>query len=107
MHPFQQLLEEAGLETRSYSGRAMYGKTCLAVDLDGGTLGPFVADVIEALQTQVGGEIMSTNGDDISEAFRSMKTDSMGRGSVVYFPGVPFEDGDGDDASAEEAGDES
>jgi hypothetical protein len=86
MHPFQALLDEAGIESHSYSGRAMYGKECLAVDLDG-SLGDFVANVIEETHAQVVGE----NLEAISEAFRSMKTDSMGRGIVVYFPGVPYE----------------
>jgi len=93
MHALQQLFDEADIETRSYSGRSMYGKECLAVDLDKG-LGDFIAKILYAMQSQLGGEAH----DEIAEAFRGMTTDQMGRGVIVYFPGVPFEvDGEADE----------
>lgn len=87
-HPLQDLLEEAGHECRSYSGRAMYGKECLGVDTER-SLGTLIADVMEAMVSTVDME----DGHTVSacaDAFRQMKTDSMGLGTIVYFPGVPF-----------------
>jgi len=88
MHALQQLFDEAEIETRSYSGRSMYGKECLAVDLNKG-LGDFIADVLYAMQEPA--RRRGEAHDEIAEAFRGMVTDSMGRGIIVYFPGVPFE----------------
>ena len=36
---------------------------------------------------------------DLQDAFRNMRTDAMGRGTILYFPNVPFvgEDDDDDD----------
>jgi hypothetical protein len=101
-HLMQDLVEAAGYEPYSYSGRSMYGAKCLAVD-PGKDLGWFISDIIEALKQ------CSYNDDDDSraehtaavEAFRDMRTDSMGRGIVVYFPGVPFE-GDKEEDDSEE-----
>ena len=99
MHPLQMMLDEAGIKTRSYSGRGMYGKYCLSVNVD--DLGKFIADVVSGMQSQVGGE----NIDEITKAFRRMSTDSMGRGMVVYFPNVPFE-GDESDSEDEDSEDD-
>jgi hypothetical protein len=70
-------LEKAGIKPRAYSGRHMYGEYCLAVDVDSiGELAqwglPKVADFMRDMTI--------------------MKSDSMGLGFVVYFPGVPFVD---------------
>ncbi len=98
MHALQEMLEEFGIETRSYSGRGMYGKECLGVDIGRGGLGEFISNVIEATQSQVGAE----NIDDISEAFRGMSTDSMGLGMIVYFPSVPYEGSSGESESEDD-----
>lgn len=85
----QEVLELSGIEgVRSYSGRRIYGKTCLGVETS--DLGELFAAVLESVE-----------GDDdtreIQEAFRQMATDSMGRGTIVYFPGVPFVDDEEDE----------
>jgi hypothetical protein len=98
MHPLQQMLEESDIETQSYSGRGMYGKTCLGVSIDRGGLGDFIARVIEATQSQVGGE----NIEEIAESFRRMSTDSLGMGQIVYFPGVPYEGSESDEEDEDE-----
>jgi hypothetical protein len=98
----QTLIENAGLEPYSYSGRAMYGKTCLAVNLDNG-LGEFISAIMtEALENADNDDIF-----DVARAFESMRTDSMGRGIVVYFPGVPFEGDDSEDDEDEDDEDDS
>jgi hypothetical protein len=87
------MLEKSDIETRSYSGRNMYGKVCLGVTIDRSGLGSFIASVIENLDMD--------HVEDISDAFRGMATDSMGMGQIVYFPSVPYEEGD-EDAEDEE-----
>lgn len=92
MHRFQDILEnEMGLDVRSYSGRGMYGKQCLGVEVSRGGLGDFIADVFEAV---------AGNEDDATlaaDAFRSMSTDSMGLDTIVYFTQVPFSSSDADE----------
>jgi hypothetical protein len=85
-HVLQVMLEEAGHEPYSYSGRAMYGSKCLAVNSDVG-LGSVVGDVFQAI-----GERDTERGEceALAEAFHGMRTDSMGRGIVIYFPDVPY-----------------
>lgn len=102
MHALQQMFEEANIETRSYSGRSMYGKECLGVDIGRSSLGSFIADVIEGMESQVGAE----NREEIAEAFRSMSTDSMGLGMIVYFPSVPYEGEGSEDSDDDEEDDD-
>lgn len=91
---FQTLIGFAGYETRSYSGRAMYGKSCLGVTLVAfDSLGDLVADVLEAIDT-------TDESDQICcvvEAFRCMRMDSIGKETIVYFPDVEFSDDGAED----------
>lgn len=81
----QEIFEENGENVRSYSGRGMYGKRCLGVALtEGACLGGLFASVLGCL-----------NEDDLSdicllEAFEDMQVDSLGKGSIVYFPRIDF-----------------
>ncbi len=95
----QTLIEEAGYETRSYSGRGMYGDTCLGFECNE-RIGDVIAsllDVISSMDEEGRDEAL-----DLAHEFRHMKSDSMGRGSIYYFEGVPFE-GDSEDADEEES----
>jgi hypothetical protein len=91
----QELLEDE-FQCRSYSGRAMYGASCLAVTLDDGP-GHLVATLVEAA-TREG--LSAVEDRALGRALRSWRQDSMGRGIVVYFPGTPYvgDDSDEDDA---------
>ena len=76
----KDIIEAAGYKTRSYSGRGMYGKECLAVSLRDVSESEFYADLVE-----------KTNGSDalrVAKALRNMRTDSLGRGIVLYFPSI-------------------
>ena len=91
----QMILENSGtdeFEARSYSGRCMYGETCLGVTTGGGNLGRLFALIVESADED--------NREELGETLRSMATDSMGRGTIVYFPGTPYvgeeEDEDGE-----------
>lgn len=95
MRTFQQIIEAAGFETRSYSGRGMYGNNCLGVDPDTVHEGVLFAEVLRVLDLESAEEVAM-----VGKAFRRMRSDSMGRGIVVYFPGEAYQDdgaGDEDD----------
>lgn len=81
---FIDALESEGFETRSYSGRGMYGKSCVAVtDVS-------AWEVAKALMNEThDGEF-----DDLSEP----KQDSLGMGNVLYWPSYewPKEESDAD-----------
>lgn len=68
-----EALREAGHEPYSYSGRGMYGRRCVAVDVPSG------ASMLEL------GYALGLRGVDPSE-FGEAKTDNMGLGIVVYWP---------------------
>lgn len=96
-HPLQSMIEEAGYECQSYSGRAMYGKRCLAVVLDAGKLGRLVSDLMDAclMSDPEGGDeydAMTKAARDI----RDMRWDNMGFDMVYYWPDVPYTDEDDD-----------
>lgn len=83
---FLGLLEDAGLETRSYSGRNMYGSQCVAFEAES------ESDMIEAII-----DVMSKVAYDDIEKLPSMavmlkgaRTDSMGRGLIIYFPKLAY-----------------
>ena len=80
----QEIFEKAEIETRSYSGRGMYGAQCLAVAVD--DLGALFSAVVESIRSK-GPEAH----DVVSKAFQGMNTDQLGRGLIVYFPSIPWE----------------
>lgn len=76
---------DIGLEVRSYSGRGMYGSECIGID----TPCPFqdFAKLMVGLceigdEGQVAAEHLTRDG--------AVQTDSMGRGSILYFPRLPY-----------------
>lgn len=104
MHPLQRLIEDSGFKPRSYSGRGMYGKECLGVCPEGG-LGPFVSTLMVSVLENVAHDHGSHAEEkfEAAKALEKLTTDNMGRGVVVYFPGVPFEgDEDAYDESNED-----
>lgn len=65
--------------TTTYSGRGMFGATCIGVVVDDPT---DLADLIGAL--------MCAGEDDLAAGLMDQPraTDNMGRGTIVYWPGV-------------------
>lgn len=103
MHYLQTVIENAGHDCRSYSGRGMYGKYCLGVVVS--NIGEFFSNVADMLVQRAceDGEnhgTVANEVDDAVSALRRMKTDSMGRDMIVYFPGITY-DAD-EDASDDE-----
>lgn len=76
----QELIEkELGFETRSYSGRSMFGRECLGVDVSRSqNMLKFAFDL---------GVACCEN--DVKEP-NTILSDSMGLGSIIYFPQVPY-----------------
>lgn len=81
----QDIIEMAGYETRTYSGRGMFGKECLAFTADSETSSFAVAADLMAAAIDAGEDFIAP----VIEAMRGIRTDSLGRGTVFYFPGVP------------------
>lgn len=85
MRTVQQILEDAGYEVRCYSGRGMGGEECLAVMLSPARhIGDLFADVLL--------EVRDDCDNRIVDAFRGMRQDALGKGSIVYFPRIKFEE---------------
>lgn len=102
----KSLIESADYTCRAYSGRGMFGKECLAVDLGEKKVGEFIADVFRAA-FQLGGDAGGWEPAEeavgiLDEHIRTFKTDSMGRGQVIYFPESEWTEEDEVDALEEE-----
>ena len=90
----QILLEKANCKTRAYSGRGMFGKYCLGVDVI-----TDCSDFLPELFSALGDMSCSTGPNPISlpeglyelaTSFESMRSDSMGKGMIYYFPKIQF-----------------
>jgi len=86
MVKLQELIVDAGYEVYSYSGRGMYGETCLATDPGPNTMA-FIADLLVAAEGMSVEEFSRL----VDGALRESATDAMGTGTVLYFPMIPFE----------------
>jgi len=84
---FIDLLEDAGLETRSYSGRGMFGKECVSFNVEHDKLIGEVAAVVEVASINYQAETVS----ELVKMLKRARTDSMGRdGLVVYWPSMEW-----------------
>lgn len=97
-----ELMEGAGLEPRSYSGRAMYGKRCVALETDRGQSA--VVPVVNLLQAAAEYWLDQASGDDeraagwekfylVCQALKGAREDALGLGGVVYWPHLAWPDG--------------
>jgi len=76
----QAVVDLNGMWRDDYSGRAMYGATCVGFD---------VADQREAAKVLV--EVADQDVELARELAERWTTDAMGKGIMVYFPGVTVE----------------
>jgi hypothetical protein len=68
----------------------MYGKECLAVTIDSeSSVYSLFSDVLEYLISC--DEERDELSDMVAQAFRGARDDSMGRGAVIYFPRIAFD----------------
>lgn len=79
MRTIKEIIEANGYVTRSYSGRGMCGKECLAVSIDTSEL-EFFSDLLD--------DTPARDVETIAEAMRNACTDSLGRGTILYFPNI-------------------
>lgn len=87
-HPLQHLLDVSDYTTFAYSGRGMGDRTCLGVKIpQGDDALVLAAGVIESLGAPYCGP---TDHEEVAEAFREARQDSLGKGSVVYFPSIEY-----------------
>lgn len=79
----KETIEECGYDVRSYSGRAMYGDTCLALTCDSDPLG-VLAEVLLSMDDDL--------RDHMFNPLRNVRMDQMGFGHVVYWPNIEWVD---------------
>lgn len=75
------------IEARSYSGRGMYGESCVGVTCDN----PF--KVIAELAFMAGSDVAEENyslAQDILQALGETRSDSMGRSTIIYWPRIKW-----------------
>lgn len=91
------ILENAGQEIRSYSGRNMGGRNCLGIDTNDNPIDV----VLEIILSAVDNEANRTTLQNLCEKLQGAKakTDSMGRGTIIYWPGIKWEEIDSEDDS--------
>lgn len=88
------LLKALGLKIMSYSGRFMYGDTCLGfvVDRDTSLYGT-IANLAASLADD-GAPL-----DDITILFSGMRSDDLGLDTICYFPHVDAPESEAEDRS--------
>lgn len=81
LNALEEVAEIVGLDEddvrTGYSGRGMYGKTCVGFDLDG-------SSALLAL----GAALAAVFPNEYEDFIHRARTDGMGRGIIVYFPGI-------------------
>ena len=91
----QYLLED--FNPSSYSGRGMYGRQCLSITTDRDSFS-ILAKIMRDCE----------DVEEASALLAKAKTDSMGRGTVIYWPSIEIPQGVtiGDDDNDDEEDDE-
>ena len=96
-HIIQKLCENTDLNVRSYSGRAMYGRQCLAITCDGA--GQFISTLLHSAADE---GLDTEDLREIADVCATLREDSMGLDRIIYFPNIEFCDGDDEDSDDEE-----
>jgi len=98
-YQIEQAMELAGIDLEQlrndYSGRDMYGETCMAITMDS------LSDLAQFLVFLTGMLVADTIEDEYPDVYEvieparelahKLHTDSMGRSLVVYWPHVTLE----------------
>jgi hypothetical protein len=97
-HPLQTMIEEAGFEPQSYSGRAMFGRRCLGVTMSALTLGKLISELMEqCLMSDPDGGDEYDDMHKAAQAVKGIRWDNMGMDMIYYWPDVPFTDDEDED----------
>ena len=89
------LVKAAGYDTpRSYSGRNMYGRTCLAFSADdsGMMVGYNLADAADRIPEAERNELV-----DLKEHVNQARSETLGHSTIYYFPSIAWEPEELDD----------
>lgn len=87
MHILQEMSEQAGYVCQAYTGRGMYGSSCLGVVVT--NLGNFIGELTSELLRKE--DLSEDEKDDFIQAMKTLKLDAMGKNTIVYFPIVAME----------------
>lgn len=79
-----------------YSGRFMYGSTCLGLSFEGSAGSLFAAFIRELENAE------SSTVEEAAEMFEAMRSDNLGLGTIFYFPGWKFDESEGEDEDSED-----
>lgn len=108
MESIQTLISQAAdgtdIEVREYSGRAMYGKQCIAIVGEMSQMLCLIASVIQNAHTEAFDAALHADSDeekddaceltgDVADVISNIldyRTDSMGLSTVLYWPGVEW-----------------
>jgi len=94
---FEQLCyaaEGMGLQYQAYSGRAMYGEQCFAVECDNvlDAIVSFTAELIASSHENDPEEDIDEIATEVREFLEGARTDSLGRQQVLYWPKIEWQD---------------
>ena len=81
----QVAFDELGYNCREYSGRGMYGKNCLGVDLEESNLFTIGFEVAEWVGNNYPERLC-----EVKDSINKIRQDSLGMNVIVYFPNVEF-----------------
>ncbi len=82
-----EIIESAGYEVYSYSGRGMYGNSCVGFTVDREySIFQAISQILEDMDI----DMESGNLYDFTAILRSAQMDSMGLDTVIYFPRVKW-----------------
>lgn len=86
-------LASNGVQVRSYSGRGMYGSECIAIDGDEAECQAALSALISEQISQVSdGDTTRDDAREFVTLLMEYKTDNMGKGIVMYWPGIEYKD---------------
>ncbi len=91
----QKCLSAAGMTSDSYSGRSMFNRSCISTTIDAespnAALLNVAVDIMKASYSLLDSNVIDgLDFDDILDAVKTARVDSMGKGYVVYFPSVEY-----------------
>jgi hypothetical protein len=93
-----ELIEDAGYTPRSYSGRGMYGRYCLGVVIEHSNPSKVLTELILSLCIFAGTEADQLERVQwVCQNLDDMRSDSMGRDMIVYWPDIKWEELDSED----------
>lgn len=108
-------LVELDLEGRSYSGRGMYGRSCLGITVDRDSefenkpyylvyrlIQVAIQEAMDHAAAEEEADAIADRMEALDEVFKSARQDSMGLGYIIYFEDVEWQEPDDEDESPQD-----